>query len=72
MLGVTKLESSFAENNLGVLVGTKVECEPAMCALLRRRLMSVLGCTRRSVASRSRQVLRFYSALVRPYLEYCV
>jgi len=43
------------------------------CVLAAQKANHILGCTKRSVASRSRQVvLPLYSSLVRPHLESCI
>ncbi|GAB0196745.1 mitochondrial enolase superfamily member 1 [Grus japonensis] len=55
--------SSAAEKDLGVLVHDQ------QCALMAKKTNGVLGCMKKSVASRSREVLL---PLVRPHLEFCV
>ena len=69
-LGVDVLKSSSAEKDLRVLVDSKL-ITSQQCALVVKKANGILGCIKRSVASRSREIilLLLYYALLRPHLE---
>jgi len=71
-LGREWIESSPEEKDFGVLVDEKLNMT-RQCVLTVHKTSDILGCIKRSMASRSREVtLSLYSALVGPHLKYCI
>jgi len=65
-LGAGSLGSILEEQDLRILVDTKLNVKSQRCTLTAKKTTSTLGCIRKSVAFRLRQlILPLYLALVR-------
>ncbi|CAM4592819.1 unnamed protein product [Lepidochelys olivacea] len=70
-LGTHQLEVAEEEKDLGVLVDHRMTMSH-QCDMAMKKAHAVLGCIRRGISSRDKEVLvPLYKALVRPHLEYC-
>ena len=66
-----KLKQTDDERDLGVLISSNGKTSK-QCLAAAKKANSVLGMIRRTIKSRSKEVIvRLYKALVRPHLEYC-
>ena len=71
-MGGCKLKGSVLERDLGVMISSSGKVSE-QCLVAAKKANSILGMIKRTVKSRSRDVVvRLYKTLVRPKLEYCV
>ncbi|CAM4678889.1 unnamed protein product [Caretta caretta] len=71
-LGTHYLEVTEEEKDLRALVDHRMTMS-RQCDMAVKKANAVLGCIRRSISSRDKEVLvPLFKALVRPHLEYCV
>ncbi|CAM4671246.1 unnamed protein product [Caretta caretta] len=71
-LGTHQLEVTEEVKDLAVLVDHRMTMSH-QCDVAVKKANAVLGCIRRGISSRGKEVLvPLYKALVRPHLEYCV
>jgi len=65
------LDWSSVERDLGVLMNSGFTMSQ-QCALVAKKTCGILGCIKKSMASRSRKMFfLLYSTLLSPHLEYC-
>ena len=71
-LGADLLERRSAEKYICVLVDRRLAMSHH-CAFMAKKVNGILECIKKSVASRSREVIfPLYAALMRPHVEYCI